>query len=428
MNSQHPDGQPAAVLVAGLEAWFESIRTGDGFGGPAVGLQRASVHFCGPGFDGRWEGLLDGWGTRLRQTGDATYAARLEAGLRAIRAAQLPDGVFRNSYFDHNPFEGGMPHEPILQAAVCRARRTLVEASRPVPDGLDEMLALYVEEHLIKELWSKQLRTFKDWLQSDFGHYSVPAVTATVDLLLEYGEICGNAARYEPFIAAAVDSLLALQVAQGEMRGALPLSNRRGEATVPAYVARCLPVLQAVHRRTGRADCAHAGNALAEFLLRCRRADGTYPPRVFLARPPAATPVLVGGGAGIVHALLRTGHSQEAGVSAEVARLAGAQSASGGLDTARGFGRRTVDGKGPPDWRDVMPVAGWSDKAYALLAEVSAGNRGRFTPGPVEREVTVRGQRALFRETDTALTIDAANAGALFRWTKGRQWAEVSLL
>jgi hypothetical protein len=428
MNSQHPDRQRAAAVVAGLEAWFESIRSGDGFGGPVVGLQRDSVRFCGAGFDWRWEGLLDGWGTRLRQTGDLAYAARLEAGLCAIRAAQLPDGVFRNSYFDHNPFEGGMPHEPILLAAVCRARRTLLEASRPVPAGVDEMLTRYVEEHLIKELWSKQLRTFKDWLQSDFGHYSVHAVAAAVDLLLEYGDSADCAARCEPFIAAAVDSILALQVTRGEMRGALPLSNRRGDAAVPAYAARCLPVLQAVQRRTGRADCAAAGKALAEFLLRCRRVDGTYPPRVFPSRPPAECPLLYGGGAGIVHALLRAGHAEDAGVAAEVERLAAAQSASGGLDTARGFGRRRADGKGPPDWRDVMPVAGWADKAYALLAEVAAGDRGHFTPGPVEREVTVQGQRALFRETGEALAIDSAAGSALFRWTKGRQWAEVSLL
>ena len=119
MNSSNPTPAfaPAPALAA-LAAWQETLRGEGGYHGPVVGPRGECMTWCGPSHDWRWEGLLDGWVAQHRRTADPAVLDLIARACRDLQSAQLADGSFRNSSFEHNPLEGGMPHEPAVMAAV----------------------------------------------------------------------------------------------------------------------------------------------------------------------------------------------------------------------------------------------------------------------------------------------------------------------
>ena len=226
MNSAKIEPNTTAVALGRLEVWLDSMRGAGGYYGPVVGLRSLAMAYCGPGHDWRWEGLLDGWAERHARTAEPLFLDRMEQALRDLVAAQLLNGTFRNSAFDANPVEGGMPHEPAMMAAAIRACVVLKRAGRRLPDGTAAMLERFVEERLLRELWNKQLHTFNNWLQSDFDSYAPTAVAAVSEVLLGYAELTGTGARLEPYLLGAGASLLACQFSSGPLAGALPTSER----------------------------------------------------------------------------------------------------------------------------------------------------------------------------------------------------------
>jgi len=423
MNFQNLDVTEVPDAQAGLEAWLETIRSPAGYYGPVVGTRGHSVRYCGPAFDWRCEGLLDGHGKMYRATGDDSYLDRTEVDLGNIRAAQLLNGTFRNSWFEFNPFEGGMPHEPAVMAAVCRARRLLAEAERPVQPELDDMLERYVDRHLIHELWNRMLHTFNDWLQSDFENYTPHAVAAAIELLIEYADVTDDWKRLEHYVVGAADSLLDVQ----DEHGAIPLSNRRGSAVCPAFAARCVPALLAAAERTGTEKYQKAAEALLHFVRQQARPEGGFTYLVLQGRPNALRPDITGATAGALNALSRAGVLEEQDLSLQIPYILARQMENGAFSTATGFGDSTCRAS-LHDWRDVLPVCGWIDKIYCLLADVHPGTTGQFTATSVTRTVTVKRRRAEYTENTGTIEIRRIGGEQLFLWKKGARWASVCSL
>lgn len=263
MNSQN---KPFLIenAVAGLEAWFETMRTDGGYGGPSIGPRGLSMRYCGAAFDWRYEGLLDGHAAMYCATKNPAYLNRIERDLSELCAAQLLNGTFRNSCFDQNPHEGGMPHEAATLAAACRARTLLEENGRTAPDALKQTLERFVEIRLLNELWNRLLHTFNDWFQSSFETYTPHAVAACIELLIGHAEEQNDWPRFERYVIGAADSLLAVQISGGPLRGAIPLSNSGGSAISPALAARCAPALQRTGQKTGEKKYTKAADELAD--------------------------------------------------------------------------------------------------------------------------------------------------------------------
>ncbi len=424
MNSNDPTAMPASEALAALEAWIEGMHGAGGYAGPSVGLRGVSMSWCGPSHDWRWEGLLDGWISRHQRTRDPVYLDRIEEAFRELRCAQLADGSFRNSSFDLNPLEGGMPHEPIVVAALLRAGRHLRDAGRAWPDGSASMVERFVEERLIKSLWNKTLRTFNNWLQSDFEVFSPPAVAAAVETLIEYGELAGTTERWTPYIAGAADSLLKIQLPDGLLAGALPATSTDRDAASPFLASRCLCALTLLHRMTGDRRFEESARALAAFVRGAFQDSGGLACTLFEYRPHRVAPLFSGATASALSALARAGRLDDALWGRQLHWLMGLQSHSGGFDTAVGFGqglpRRT-----PPDWRDALPVCGWAAAVYALLAcRAASAAPGTKGSGRVCREVLVRGRSAVLTEDANALAI-RRRGEPLFVWRKRTDWAEV---
>ncbi len=422
MNSSKIEPEILATALGRLDAWLETMRAAGGYYGPAVGFRGVSMAYCGPGHDWRWEGLLDGWAERHARTGEPLFLARMEQALRDLAAAQLLNGAFRNSSFENNPVEGGMPHEPAVMAAAIRACNSLTRAGRRLPEGTTAMLERFVEERLIRELWNKLLKTFNNWLQSDFETYAPPAVASILEVLLGYAELTGDGARLEPYVRGAADSLLASQFASGPLAGGLPVSNRDGASASPYLAARCLPALAWLQRRTGETRWTAATDALVGFLGRSATAKGGFPFLIHARRPAAVLPVFTGAAAGTLVALHRAGRLTEELVAAHLPFVLARQTASGAFETAVGGNRRSRVSR-RPDWRDVVPVVGWADKIYHLLAILNAGTPvpAAGAAGAVQHEVKVLGVDAVFCEDDHSMRL-AGRTRTWFEWRKGTVW------
>lgn len=425
-NSNHVNTE--ATAVGALEGWLETFRGAGGYTGPVVGVRGMALSWCGPAHDWRWEGLLDGWVARHRLTQDPVYLDRIVQAFRDLQAGQLADGSFQNSSFEHNPLEGGMPHEPAVMASVLRAGRYLQDVGREWPDGAATFLERFVEERLVKSLWNKTLQTFNNWLQSDFTVYAPPAVASIIEMLYEYGDLTGTTARWTPYIAGAAESLLKSQFRVGPLAGAFPANQTDRASASPFLAARCLPALMQLHRRTGDNRFAEAGDQLADFVKRELQGEGGIACWVFANRPARVTPLLTGATAIALSALSRTERLDDVLGNQQITWLLARQSALGGFETAVGFGRGLPQ-RNPPDWRDVFPVCGWAAHVYALLANRMTGSATcvKTRVDQIRREVTVRGRRGEIIEEADTLTIQTGN-NPVFLWRKRTAWPEVCLL
>src|SRR5437868_15004003 len=86
----HNEKQIGSALLA-LDAWFESLRTPHGIGGPVAHWWESSLIYCGPMTDWRYEGLLSGYVELHRKTQTAHWLERALVAGNEVCAAQLAD-------------------------------------------------------------------------------------------------------------------------------------------------------------------------------------------------------------------------------------------------------------------------------------------------------------------------------------------------
>ncbi|MCF7849194.1 MAG: hypothetical protein K9M45_10105 [Kiritimatiellales bacterium] len=413
-----------SAALANLESWLDTVHGPDGYYGPVVGMRGQSLAYCGPGFDWRYEGLLDGWAALYKTTGRAEWLDRMETACREIAAAQLLNGAYRNSYFEDNPFEGGMPYEPAMMAAVCRTRSCLEAAGRGT-DAIDLMIERFVERRLVRELWCKSLQTFNNWMQSDFTNYSPAALSDIMEILIAYADLSHEENYVTHYAVGAAQSILGIQAKTGALAGGIPVSRTKRTVYSPFLLARCLPALRMMAERTGDQAYSDAARLAYDFIIG-QRLDSGFPLLIHADLPPSIGPRFTGALANIYTCMERAGFDQPVCFTNDFEFILSRQTKRGGFSTAEGFGLRK---NAPlPDWRDVMPCAGWNDKIYALLASLHSGKIPRPETSAVVRHVTVSGKPAIYTEDSNRMHIEGEKSGILFDWNKNRAWAEICLL
>ena len=97
--------------------------------------------------------------------------------------------------------------------------------------------------------------------------------------------------------------------------------------------------------------------------------------------------------------------------------------------TARGFAAQATSDRpsGPPEFRDVLSVAGWADKAFRYLASVADPAALTGSPPasePHEVDCVFLGRRLRYRADATAVTLRDAGR-PVYRWRLGAAWADV---
>lgn len=414
----------SAAALAGLLGWFDTIRGPDGYGGPAIATRAQCLAWCGPAADWRLEGIFDAR-ARLLST-DPEMQEKLLADLAALGRAQLGDGSFRNSYFEWNPFEGGMPHEPALLASALRARRTLADAGTDVPGLATTVERALLGRHL-RLLWNKSLRTARDWEITDFEFGQAVTAAAVLDLLLEWTDWQGGLDELAPYAEGLLAWLIRLQKSSGALAGGILASNRRGSGISPFHTARCLGPLRALARRMNHNEAARAADQAATFLAAQALPGGGFKRLLWSWRPESLRPLFTGAVAAILTALHDDGALDEGTRARQESWLLGAVTPTGAFRNAFGFGS-VVGNAGRDDWRDWIPCAGWQDKILAYLSRRVAP--GALPPARVadfETNVLVDGKPGLVRETSAKLEIDRAGSTA-FRWHKNSSWPEICTL
>ncbi len=422
-----------AQRAANLAAWFETVRGPDGYGGPVAHWWQHCLSFTGAGLDWRYEGLISGYLTLHRRTGEPRWLARARRAGDDLRRGQLPSGHFRHSRFEQNPGSGGTPHEAAAGLGLLRLAKALRAAG---DDGACYAAAAEanLRGYFLGRLWDEAAHSFRD--SPDVPSLAPNKACTLAEALFALADWRGTAELIDRHALPTLAAVVALQVRAPErLAGAIPQNTIRGttvEAYFPYYIARCIPALLLAYDHTGDARWAAAALAAGRFIARQVDGDGRLP-QVLYARGANRFPQWIAPLGDVLRALeMLRPLGFDADTSALAAELRAGCLPSGGVATARGFASQIsqrYDPAAPPDFRDNMPVAGWADKAFAWLA--GQVPEGQPLPPPRTGDATIEcavggrwspGRPARWQETATAMTLTAGGR-TLYEWRKGEPWA-----
>jgi hypothetical protein len=144
---------------------------------------------------------------------------------------------------------------------------------------------------------------------------------------------------------------------------------------IPIYTARCLSALLRLYEWDPDERYLLSAHRMGEF-LRCMVVEGGTLFGVYPDGRAIVCPTWISASGDVLRALLALLSYTEVNQAAVLRLtevLVDGQSATGGIPTANGLAKkgRTKMAGGLPDFRDVLPVVGWCDKAFRALALVA---------------------------------------------------------
>ena len=442
MSAPHAEGAVIAQAVANLDAWLDTMRVEEGYGGPrgyggpVVHWWQACLSYTGPGLDWRYEGIILGYLTLWQRTGEPCW---LEKACRAgndLMAGQLPNGngrgCYRASSFELNPYPGGTPGEAAADLGLLR----LALALRAEGDGRWERYAATAECNLrdfyLEHMWDPAAQAFRD--APDVPSFVPNKACTLVEALFAWAELRGDAEPIERYALPTLKAVVAMQVTEpGALAGGIAQNSIRGTVVTryfPYYIARCVPALLLAYDHTGLEAWLEAAAAAFGFVARRIGEDGLLPQVVYPRGTNRYPPWIAGLGDVLRAGALLEAYSAVHDLRAMRAALLAGQLPTGGFATARGFGaqvsQRTRAPQTASDFRDGIAVVGWSDKAFRYLA--SQVPEGQLLPDPAvsdaELPCQVRGWTAIWRESGKEMSLEGPG-GSFYRWRKGQPWADV---
>lgn len=413
--------------VAALDAWLDTMRGPGGYGGPVAHWWQQCLLYTGTGRDWRYEGIVAGYLTLWGHAGDPSWLAKARRAGDDLLAGQLPDGHFAASAFELNPAAAGTPHEAACDVALLLLATALRRAGH-VWEPYAAAAQANLERFALGKLWDAGARSFRD---GPGVPSFVPNKAATIcEALFLLAGLRGEERWIETYALPTLDRIVAHQVRGGALDGAIA-QNSFGRRVVakyfPIYIARCVPALVQGYEHSGQERYLRAAVAALRFVL--RRVDDTgapptvvYPGGRELRRPAWVAPL----GDVLRAAEALRAHGLDPNTDAIEARLLAGLAPSGGIRTAAGFAAQAGGRPGPlPDFRDLLPVAGWCDKAFRYLAGRARGGLAAATLAPDEAECTFGGRRMRYRETPELIEV-VAGKEARYRWRKGAERPEIA--
>lgn len=421
--------QAINAAVARLDAWFETMRGPDGYGGPVAHWWQQSLLYTGAGLDWRYEGIVAGYLSLWRAAGDERWLHKARRAGDDLLQGQAYDGHFAASSFEINPATAGTPHEAACDVALLLLARALRESGSPNWGRYAACAARNLRMFYIDQLWDADARSFRD---DPRVPTFVPNKAATAcEALFLLAEITGDEQFITGYALPTLDTIIAHQVrGAGKLDGAISQNSfgaQRVETYFPIYIARCVPALLRGYIWANGERYLDAALAALHFVACWQHSDGALPTVVYPNGRANRYPSWIAPLGDVLHAadMLRP-HGFDADFTAIHARLLAGQDASGGIQTATGFAAQT-GGRPPalPDVRDLLHVAGWNDKAFRYLAAHAGPEIPQADSQPFEADCTFRGQIMRFTETPEALEITRQGA-VCYRWRKGARWPDVA--
>ncbi len=345
-------------------------------------------------------------------------------------AAQLPGGNFPNSAFELNPTPGGTPHEAALDIGLLALASDLRAAGDPAWTRYASAAGHNIERFYLRQLWDATARRFRD---SPGACGFVPNKAATlVEALFHLSDLEADDSWQERYARPTVDAILTHQVrrAGDGLDGAIAQASRGRTLSgsyFPYYVARCIPALVQAAHRFGQDRYLEAALAAGGFVKRWSAADGSFPQVVYASGRVNRFPRWVAAVGDVLRAwqlLLPAGFGAD--LDATHQWLMAGQLPCGGFMSARDFGaqvsQRPTDAL--PDFRDLLPVAGWNDKAFRYLAQKQPVSAEPSPPAdePSELACLYRGRPATLRYSSDGVELRQHDRLVL-GWRKGATWA-----
>lgn len=418
------------LALARLEAWLETLRGPDGmqaYGGPVAHWWGQSLLYTGPGYDWRYEGIIQGYLELWRRTQEARWLAKARRAGDDLVSAQLPDGHYPYSAFELNPASGGTPHEAAADLGLLKLAQALKEAGQPGWQRYLQAAESNLHSYYLTKLWDPQAGSFRD--NPEVPSF-VPNKAATAcQALFAWSALTGEARWVEQYALPNLERLLAHQVTEpGSLSGAIA-QNSFGHRLVPRYmpyyIARCVPGLLEGYRWSGQERYYDAARRAMDFVLRQQGQDGGLLPVVYPHGQSNRWPQWT---AALGDVLLAAGLLQEYGLTYDldemIQRVLSGQDESGGIQTGRGFCAQ-AGGKPNrlPDFRDLLHVAGWCDKTYLWLARNCSGAPlPEVSLQPFQAACTFLRQPLVFYEDGQR--VQAMQCGkTVYLWVKGEAWA-----
>jgi hypothetical protein len=418
--------------VIDLDFWLDTMRAPSGYGGPIVHWWKDCLQFTGVGLDWRYEGIITGYLNLYQATGQIEWLAKARVAGDDLVRGQLPTGNFRNSSFERNPCTGGTPHEAACDVALLELAHVLKGSG----DRAWEIYAETAERNLLgfilPFLWDKEENSFKNTVHDPTF---VPNKAATIiEALFAWAMIKGQDDLVEQYIFLTLEAICGCQVKQPNRpsHGAIyqaTLGHRRNGRFFPFYIARCIPALVLGFHAFGRQRYLRSAQEALDFILRHRSPDGSFPQVVYERGKVNRYPLWIAGTGDILRAmdLLTTAQPIRLREPTLAWLLDGLQP-SCAIATARGFASQVSQRQFNrfPDFRDLIGVCGWADKAFRFLTSL-------VTKSPVAKTLEnrnadqtclFRGKGATFREDEQVVELRQEDT-VIYRWCKGACWPEV---
>ena len=419
--------------LANLEAWLETMRGPDGYGGPVVHWWQNCLSYTGPGLDWRYEGIISGYLILWRKTGQEKWLQKARRAGDDLVEGQLPAGNFRHSSFEQNPYTGGTPHEAAADLGLLRLSLALQETGDPCLERYFAAAERNLQCFYLDRFWDEAASAFRDI--PDVPSLVPNKACTIVEALFDWAALRESDEPIHRYALPTMNAVLTLQVSEeSPLHGAIAQNQINGQvvaAYFPYYIARCIPAFLLTYQYTGDEKWLASAIAAGAFIARQIDDNGRLPQVLYERGQKNTFPQWIAPLGDVLSALdaLRPYGFNYESAALQSAFIDG-QLPGGGFRTAFGFGsqisQQSPNGS-PDDFRDLMAVTGWCDKGFAYLATILAEDELLPEPdlGECILPCSIRGQAATWRETAEEMNLTLANGHRLYHWRKGQNWADV---
>lgn len=422
-----------AQRIAKLDAWYESIRTEDGYGGPVVHWWQNSLQYTGPAFDWRYDGIIAGYITLYQKTKARHWLQKAQRAGDDLVKGQLQGGNFRFSSFEQNPHAGGTPHEAACDIALLSLAKQLRQESQDATIYI-EAARHNIEQYYINALWNASEKYFQD---TPSGTNFVPNKAATLtESLFLLAELTGEERYISTYAIPTLNAVLKHQIDDDTpLNGAIYQMSRNRQNKpwlFPYYAVRCVPALITAHQHTNDDRFIESAKAAMRFVTHFTYEDGSIAQVIYPNGHINRYPHWIAANGDVLRCFdMLQPYGLEVDLTASKQWLLQGQHPHGPFHTAYGFGsqinQRTPQKK-LPDLRDILPVAGWTDKAFRYLTMLYDGQTpiltGESAQTAISIESLLRGRRVKYSEDHQQIAITQSDK-MIYQWYKGDRWATI---
>ncbi|MBN1415819.1 MAG: hypothetical protein JW973_12015 [Bacteroidales bacterium] len=419
--------------IGKLDAWFETMRGPRGYGGPVTHWWESNLLYCGPKIDWRYEGIIIGYLNLFDITGDQFWLDRAVKAAEDVRKAQMPSGNYLNSSFQQGPIEGGTPHEAAVNVSMLELAFRLQQKGDTRWRNYLEIAWRNLHDFQIERLWNGRAFLDQPWNQTLVANKNA----TTLEALILHQELSHD--DMGVYIKPTAEFIMKAQVTDHTRPyygGVVHLGTGQYRLVIGIYTARCVSALIRLYKVLPEKRYLESAIAMGRYLLKLITANGThfghYPDGRVITHPTWISP-----NGDILRALVLLQpyvDFVETPIVQLIDILLSSQQPTGGIPTSLGIARKGATGPVNikyPDFRDVLPVVGWCDKAFRALTMLpnTFVKKENLIHGNTTKEICSFFKHiAHYFESKEVISVNSVKKNmCLYSYTKKNQFADTFL-